>query len=166
MIPVGSAVNKLVSFAPGSTRHMTEPVFAIAGLAEMTCRKEAIGKWTGSWCNQGVELPNFEASEKYIENAILDWLAMNDIFAWKVQTVGIYDAKIKGYRKVSKRYMTGVADILGIYKGRPLAIEVKSAKGILSPHQKIFLRRFMDSGGIAILARSVSDVETGLHLAG
>lgn len=99
-----------------------------------------------------------QLSEKFIENSILDYLAMNDIFAWKVKTVGTYDPKLQRFRMSSKRYMRGVADILGIYQGKPLAIEVKTLKGIVSPHQKLFLNRFHENGGIAILARSLDDV--------
>lgn len=59
--------------------------------------------------------------------------------------------------------MKGVADILGIYQGKPLAIEVKSKKGRLSEFQKTFLIRFHAQGGIAIVARSVDDVENRLR---
>ena len=58
----------------------------------------------------------------------------------------------------------GVADIIGIYKGAPLAIEVKTAKGKLSEHQAKFLARWVLEGGIAIVARSVEDVEQGLKI--
>lgn len=101
--------------------------------------------------------------ERQIQNAILDWLALNNIFAWEVKTTGTFDATSGRFRRTSQRYMRGVADILGIYEGKPLAIEVKSAKGVLSEFQKVFLKRFQDNGGIAILARSVQDVEKALN---
>lgn len=100
----------------------------------------------------------FDQTEKFIENAILDYLAARDVFAWKVKSVGTFDVKEGRFRRPSKRYKKGVSDILGIYMGKPLAIEVKSAKGKLSPDQRVFLNEFRVRGGIAILARSTKDV--------
>ena len=70
--------------------------------------------------------------EKLIENGILEYLAMRNIFAFKVKSQGTWDEKTKSFRRPSKYYKIGVSDILGIYKGKPLAIEVKSEKGRLS----------------------------------
>jgi len=56
----------------------------------------------------------------------------------------------------------GVSDILGFYKKRFLAIEVKSPNGRLSEHQKRFLAQVENNGGITIVAYSVEDVINGL----
>lgn len=60
----------------------------------------------------------------------------------------------------------GIADIIGIYKGRYLAIEVKREDGKLSDKQWIFLQRVREVGGIAFVARSIKDVELGLEREG
>lgn len=99
--------------------------------------------------------------ESDIEKSILEYLELRHIFAWKARTVGIWDAKIKAFRK-NKGYMKGVADILGIYKGKPLAIEVKTQKGYPSEDQKYFLNKFREEGGIAFIARSIEDVDDSL----
>jgi penicillin-binding protein-related factor A (putative recombinase) len=104
--------------------------------------------------------------EKLIENAILEYLAARDIFAFKVKTSGTYDPVIKGFRKPGKYYLKGVSDILGLYQGRFLAIEVKTKTGRLSPVQKLFLERVKSYGGIAFVARSVEDVGVELGNAG
>lgn len=57
----------------------------------------------------------------------------------------------------------GIADIPGIYKGRPLAIEVKAPKGKLAEPQKAFLDNWTREGGLAIVAWSVDDVIKGLE---
>jgi hypothetical protein len=59
-----------------------------------------------------------------------------------------------------------VADILGCYKGRLLAIEVKAPGGRLSDHQQVFMARVTKEGGIAIVAYSVDAVigQLGLQL--
>lgn len=62
------------------------------------------------------------------------------------------------------RYMPiglkGKSDILGIYKGKFLAIEVKRPSGRLSLDQELFLEEVKKHGGIAIIARSVEDLFT------
>lgn len=102
-----------------------------------------------------------EATESEIERLILDYLHhLKDCFVWKNVTNGYYDAKIGRYRRqVSPYAIKGVADILGIYRGRPIAIEVKSRSGRPTIDQVDFLQRFVDHGGIAGICRSLEDVQ-------
>lgn len=103
--------------------------------------------------------------EKVIENSILSYLKREGVFVFKVESQGTYDQKKGIYRlKKSQHRMRGVADIVGIFKGIPLYIEVKSAKGRLSEHQKAFLDRVNQEGGIAFVARSVDEVRERLRL--
>lgn len=59
--------------------------------------------------------------------------------------------------------LVGSPDVLGCYRGRFVGIEVKTATGRQSDHQKTFQRVFERSGGIYILARSVQDALAGLE---
>lgn len=58
------------------------------------------------------------------------------------------------------RYLSskGVADIIGIVNGYPLAIEVKNKGGKVSAEQSAFLKRFNEEGGIGFVAYSAEDV--------
>lgn len=56
----------------------------------------------------------------------------------------------------------GVADILGCWEGRMLAIEVKRPGGKVTDDQEKFLKKVAENGGIAFVARSVDDVISGL----
>lgn len=95
--------------------------------------------------------------EKEIENSILSFLDFIGVFAWKNQSVGIYDPIKKIYRRSNNKYhRKGIADILGIVEGKFLAIEVKSKTGTISPEQRIFIARVNQDGGIGFIARSVS----------
>lgn len=68
-----------------------------------------------------------------------------------------------GYRRVSKLYRLGVADIIGILPdSRLFAIEVKTRRGKLAEHQKMFLDEISSRGGVSFVARSLEDVERGL----
>ena len=74
--------------------------------------------------------------------------------------MGVYDPVKKVFRKNNgKHLINGVSDILGILKnGKLLAIEVKSKTGRLTGDQRVFLERIKDNGGLAFVARSISDV--------
>ena len=54
----------------------------------------------------------------------------------------------------------GMSDIMAIMKGsgRVMALEVKSAKGRIAPHQEDFLSSIRAGGGIGAVVRSVDDV--------
>lgn len=103
--------------------------------------------------------------ERDIKRQIMIWLQWRKCFCWVNQSVGIWDEKQNAHRKLNGfGQIRGTADILGIWKGKPLAIEVKSSTGKLSLYQTMFLQNFANAGGIAIVARSIEDVEKGLGL--
>ena len=59
--------------------------------------------------------------------------------------------------------MNGVSDILGLFEGKFLAIEVKTPKNRVRPaHQKNFIKRINKGGGIAFFATSVDEVKEKL----
>ena len=58
----------------------------------------------------------------------------------------------------------GVPDIIGIFRGRFLGIEVKSKAGRLTTAQKIFIDEINMAGGIAFVARSIDDVAEKLGI--
>lgn len=104
--------------------------------------------------------------EKEIENAILAYLNyLPKCFAWKNQNAAIYDPSKKLYRSLGKFQFKGISDIIGIYKGIPLFIEVKTpkTKKNLTLHQKAFLNRCTEEGGIAFVACSINDVKEKLE---
>ena len=101
-----------------------------------------------------------DTPEGRVKYPILEWLSyQRDVLFFLVNNGGVYDPVKKIFlKKHGLGEMLGVADIIGCKQGRFFAIEVKSPKGVLSDHQKEFLLRVQASGGIAIVARSVSDV--------
>jgi penicillin-binding protein-related factor A (putative recombinase) len=82
--------------------------------------------------------------EADITRSIRYYLKSRNIFHFK-QWQGLGSAK-------------GVSDIIGIFNGRFLAIEVKTKRGKLSEQQQAFIDKVNIEGGIAFVARSVSDV--------
>jgi len=110
----------------------------------------------------GQSKPKIKESD--IERGILEFLALKRIFAWKIKTTGTFDPHRKIFRSTPNHYRKGVADIIGIFQGRPFAIEVKSKAGSLSLEQKEFLAQFKTEGGLTLVARSVDDVAVALVL--
>jgi penicillin-binding protein-related factor A (putative recombinase) len=98
--------------------------------------------------------------ENRIRNAICSWLTLYRCFCFIHDSVGIYDTKLKKFRANKNRFrIKGVSDILGIWEGKFLAIEVKAGKNRLTQEQKVFLDRVNQEGGIGLVARSIADVE-------
>lgn len=121
-------------------------------------------------------------SEKSMETQVLGYLRRRGIFAWKNHTTGIYDPTKKVFRKSNNPFLiNGVSDILGVYQGRFMAIEVKkpfiSAKTkqirhktqeelekLASDDQLLFLETIKKYGGIAFMVDSLDVLDEQLKL--
>ncbi len=66
--------------------------------------------------------------ESQIEAAILDYLnSLKDGFFWKNPSSGFFDGKVM--RKHSSKYaINGASDVIGVFRGRFCAFEVKTPK--------------------------------------
>lgn len=103
-----------------------------------------------------------KASEKVIETAILIYLNyLSGCFAWKNNSTGVFDPVRGVYRKSKNKFaINGVSDILGIYNGRLLALEVKRSESDKpTKEQQDFIDRVIKLGGIAGVVRSIDDVK-------
>lgn len=109
-------------------------------------------------------------SEREIEISILEYLSkIPCAFFWKNNTFVRYDAT-KGifYKTKNKFAINGVSDIIGVYKGRPVFIEVKvpERKNNLSEGQKNFIKNINAVGGFAFVATNLADVVEKLKIVG
>jgi len=104
--------------------------------------------------------------ENDIQNTIIEYLRYKNIYVWRNNSIGVYDPVRKTFRKTSKWSISGVSDIIGIYKGIFLAIEVKREhpKTYPTKQQKEFIQQIENEGGIAFVARSIEDVKNNLNL--
>jgi hypothetical protein len=80
------------------------------------------------------------------------------IVLWR-NNVGQYRA---GNRFVRYGLAVGSSDLIGIYRGRFVAIECKSERGRTTPHQDRFMDLVRRNGGYACVARSVEDVRAAV----
>jgi len=97
--------------------------------------------------------------EARIKNACLRYLERRGLFAWNNPS-GCVRAAPDRWIHFGKK---GSADIIGILPdGKFLAIETKSKNGSLTPEQKDFLEKVRGLGGVAILARSLRELDDAL----
>jgi hypothetical protein len=108
-------------------------------------------------------------TEKEIESQILTWLNLQQgIFAFKVNTVGVFDPIKKIYRTNKNPFLiNGTSDILACIYGSFVAIEVKTPSGLksfLNPkkereiNQVAFLKKVKEKGKGYALAVSSLDM--------
>lgn len=84
--------------------------------------------------------------------------------AWRINSGTALMGDPKNPRYVRMNSARGMSDIGGILKnGKAIFVEVKSARGVLRPHQLAFLQSIVHAGGIGMVARSVDDVILALE---
>ena len=107
-------------------------------------------------------------TEKAIEKAILTYLNyLPSCFAWKNNNGGVFDpARGKFRANKNPHVFNGVSDILGIYKGRMLAIEVKKPGGKATDSQQDFINRIKKMGGVAGVCTSVDEARELIKTSG
>ena len=94
--------------------------------------------------------------EKTIQDAILQWLVLNKIKAFRINS-GMVKTEKGGMVKLAP---TGFSDIFGVLTGgRAFFIEVKTDKGKLTKFQTEFLGEMKELGAITIVARRIEDCE-------
>lgn len=110
-----------------------------------------------------------EPSEKEIENSILEFLGYQiGCFAFKVNTMGVYDKQAGVYRKPSKYVIPGTPDIIACYSVKGIGVfvglEVKDRVGRQSKEQKAFQEKIHDrADGFYFVVRSIEDVKKALE---
>ena len=108
-----------------------------------------------------------EPTEAQVLNAVLRYLKRDARIAWakRFNVVAMeVDRGARG-RGFVRFAFKGCSDILGqLITGHLLAIEVKrpDRRAKPSPEQATFLARVTANGGLAILARSIDDVQSAL----
>ena len=60
---------------------------------------------------------------------------------------------------ISDRYTSGIPDIIGLYKGHGIALEVKTGGGRPNAIQRWVLARIKACGGVSGIVRSVEDAK-------
>lgn len=96
-------------------------------------------------------------NEHDIQNQILQYIRLRGGVAIRVNSGSVLvKRKDKTYRYIGAE--PGTSDIIGLYRMRFLAIEVKNGKNLPTEVQVRFLETVRECGGIGIVAYSLDDV--------
>ncbi len=82
-----------------------------------------------------------------LDKQIKSKIKMDGGWAWRNETVGVWDQKTQTYRKKEESDL-GSSDVLGCYKGYMICPESKINKDRMSDRQKKFRDGIMKAGGI------------------
>lgn len=93
------------------------------------------------------------STEKSTQTAILQYLDIRGIFHYRQNTGAVKTAH--GFLRFGAK---GAPDIVAIFRGRYIGIEVKDVKGYLNANQKEFRSKLEAAGGEYMIARDVDDV--------
>lgn len=93
------------------------------------------------------------STEKTTQAAILQYLGIRGIFHYRQNTGAVKTAH--GFMRFG---FPGAPDIVAIFRGRYIGIEVKDVKGYLNANQKEFRSKLETAGGMYMVARDVDDV--------
>lgn len=101
-----------------------------------------------------------EKLEIAIESECLAWLnSVPGVFAWKNHTAGFFDPKRRIFRRHHSPWaIRGTSDILGVYRGRLIAVEVKAKGGRISSEQSLFIDRVREFGALACVVWSLDEL--------
>lgn len=89
-------------------------------------------------------VPKPKILEKDVTRSVRYYLKTIGIFHWKVWQ-GLGSTK-------------GVSDIIALYRGTAIFIEIKTPIGKLSPDQMQFLQNVNHNGGLGVVVRSINDI--------
>lgn len=96
-----------------------------------------------------------QATEKQIQQSIMDYLALSGIFHYR-QNSGAFKTEAGGFYKFASK--NGLPDIVAIKDGKYVGIECKTKSGKQSEAQAQIEQAIIGAGGIYILARSLDDI--------
>ena len=92
--------------------------------------------------------------ESQLQDAIR--LALGRVPGLDLARNNVGTAEIRGYR-VAFGLGPGSADLIGHYRGRFVAVEIKTPVGRQSPEQRLYQQRIERNGGIYQILRSVDE---------
>lgn len=98
-------------------------------------------------------------AENALQHGCLEYLHLRGVAAWRNNTGMLYN---KAGRPVYFGVI-GSGDIFAVVGGRFLSVECKVKGGKVSGHQKRWAAEVEAAGGVAIVARTIDDVQDALN---
>lgn len=104
-------------------------------------------------------------NEKQLCNLIIEVLNLNGCFVWRTNA-GKAQFETNGKKRMVTIGKAGTSDIIGLYKGRFLALEVKlpTTRNKVTILQQDFLDEVKRHGGIAAVVTSPEEALETIHM--
>lgn len=93
-----------------------------------------------------------------LTKCIVDYITLKGGFASRLNSTGIYRQDIQKF--VPNTQKRGLSDVIAIYKGKSLNIEIKMPKDRMSEHQLKVKREIESSGGLYWIAKDFETFKT------
>lgn len=106
-----------------------------------------------------------ERRESEILAEICEWLCAQEYFFWRTNNMPVFGRNNAGkmtFRSMPKFSLKGVPDIILLYRGHFIGLEVKRPSGKLRPEQITFRERVIANGGNFFMVTSVEDTKKAL----
>lgn len=101
--------------------------------------------------------------ESQIQSVIIDYLSILEnqgkLFFQRTNNITVYDSKKNIHRSLAKGQKKGFPDLLILFKGKCLGIEIKTTTGRQSKEQKEIEQQFKKNGAEYYIVRSLEDVK-------
>lgn len=101
-----------------------------------------------------------QSESSALTDAVIKYIKLHGGVAYRINTVGVYDAKLGGLRTSGMK--KGLPDVIGIHKGRFLGIEIKIGKDRQSDDQKDREAEINQAGGIYLIAKTFDQIKPEL----
>jgi hypothetical protein len=92
-----------------------------------------------------------------LTDAVIKYFKLCGGEAYRINTVGVYDEKMGGLR--SSGMKKGLPDVIGIYKGRFIGVEIKIGKDRQSEDQKNREQEIYLAGGVYLIAKTFDQIK-------
>jgi hypothetical protein len=108
---------------------------------------------------------NDEARLQRSVHQYLQWALPPDAVHYAIPN-GLMRSKKAAARAQGEAVRAGVPDLAIVHRGRALFIELKAARGVLSPHQRQMHHKLIYCGAEVMTCRSLPEVEASLRECG
>ena len=95
------------------------------------------------------------SANELTKSVIYDLIHVRGAAAYRINNVGIWDAKRGTYRKGGT--VKGIPDIIGVLDGRFIGIEIKYGTDRQSADQKVVEQEIQGAGGVYFIAKTYAD---------
>ena len=99
--------------------------------------------------------------EKDIQREICDWLHAEGFFFWRQNNTPIFDRKFGGFRAMAKYTYRGLPDIMILYSGKFIGLEVKVPDYWKRTDGQIEIQdKILNNGGVYAIATSLEEAKS------